>query len=244
MPKTAAAVKAHGHLPAEMTMAEINTALQALRDDLPGDPIGYIERSVATSERCECGSMHLQIDSPDLDELTRTSLHRLLATPFGDIVRESVCRQSDLTSVRFGWSGLDTRVPMFIEMVDRCGVRSTVATDISDGVLDAIIDALRLDLPEMMSVLDESLLRMTLHTVRAALGDQGQTEWKALIEQVMFAFSTPVRKYVNEYARRRYNGARVGAINCCGIVSDLSDEQAWSRRWFNVQVGQQLTPDC
>lgn len=244
MPKTATVMKIYGGLPSEMTAEEMDVALKALSEDLPGDPIGYINQSVAKSNRCECGAMHLCVDSPDLDDETRTSLHRLLATPFGGIVREHICRQSDVTTVRFGWSGIDAYVPMFIAAVDERNVRSTLAANLSDDALDSIIDALRTDLPGMMDMLDNSLANLSVNAVQAAPGGEGRRAWKSLIDQVMFAFSTPVRKYLEEYASRRFDGARIGAVNCCIIMSGISDHHSWSRRWFQEQVGQQLTPDC
>lgn len=244
MPKTAEVVRSYGRLPEEMTSGQLDQALDALRADLPGDPIGYVLRAIPVSEHCECGAVHLSVDDPLLDADTRGSLHRLLATPFGDIMRERVRRDAELKTIRFGWSGLEAYVPAFSSAVDRLGVQLSSGMSLTDDELHQVIVALRDDLPGMMRMLDDSLDALSVNAVSPHAGESGKLEWKALIDQVMFAFSTPVRKYLDEYARRNYGGARVGAVNCCIIMSDVSDGSTWQRRWFGEQVDQQLTPDC
>lgn len=244
MPKTAQFAKTLGRSPLEWTDDEIERALEALREDLPGDPIGFIMAAVPLSRRCDCGSLHLSVDAPELEEATRGSLHRLIATPFGDIVREHVRRQSGVANVRFGWSGVDAYAPTFVRVVDIYDARKVRASELDDRTLGNIISAIRKDMPEMMEMLDASLRTLSVKAVSSPPGESGKREWRALIEQVMFAFSTPVRKYLDEYAKRNFGGARVGAVNCCIIMSDIGDGSAWQHRWFDTQVDQQLTPDC
>ena len=244
MPKTAAVARALGRTPSEWTRSELDRALAALRDDLPGDPIGYVIAAIPRSERCECGALHLSVDAPDLDGQTRSSLHRLLATPFGDIVRERVCRQTAISTVRFGWSGLHAFVPTFVRVIDIYEVRTTSARELDDQTLENIITAIRKDLPGLMTMYNQSLESLTVNAVSPAPDDSDRREWKALIDQVMFAFSTPVRKYLDEYAVRHYDGAMVGAVNCCIVMSAQLPGAAWKTRWFDEQVQQQLTPDC
>lgn len=244
MPKTAKVAKSLGRSPLEWTDIEIKQALDALRDDLPGNPIGYVEAAVPRSKPCDCGAMHLAVDAPDLDKVTRGSLHRLLATPFGDIIREYIGRQFGIANVRFGWSGLQDLVPTFVRVVDVYDARTVYADMLDDATLSNIIDAIRKDLPGMMAMLDESLCSLSVHAISPQPSTEGRREWSTLIDQVMVAFSTPVRKYLDEYARRSYSGAHVGAVNCCIIMSDVGDRGAWHRRWFSTQVDQQLTPDC
>lgn len=245
MPKTAKAVRALDLLPQDMSSEQLETALSALRSDLPGDPLGYVDQALSSRERCDCGALHLAVDAADLDHATRSSLHRLLATPFGDIVRERVRRQSPaVTTVRFGWSGLEQRVPTFVRVVDIYDARRVHAHTLDDQTLANIIEAIRKDLPGVMQMLDDSLSELSVNAVGPAPDDEGRREWKALIDQVMFAFSTPVRKYLDEYARRQYDGAQVGAVNCCIVMSARMSANDWQQRWFDEQVGQQLTPDC
>ncbi len=244
MPKTAAFVRSTGCMPVDMNEAQLDAALQALREDLPGEPIEYIMQAMLLDERCDCGALHLSLDAMDLDMETRGSLHRLLATPFGDIVREHIRRQSDISTVRFGWSGLSAQAPKFVRVVDIYDARQTYASTLSDRELNNIVAAIREDLPGMMAMYDTSLANMSVAAVQPGAGEAGRLEWKALIEQVMFAFSTPLRKYLDEYAGRNYDGAYVGAVNCCIVMSSRCNSADWSGRWFNEQVSQQLTPDC
>ena len=244
MPKTATVAQMLGRTPSQWTDLELDQALAALRDDLPGDPIGYVMAAIPRSDRCECGALHLSVDAPDLDDQTRSSLHRLLSTPFGDIVREYVRRQAGISTVRFGWSGLSAVVPTFVRVVDIYEVRSVSASKLDNQSLENIIAAIRKDLPGLMAMCDQSLESLTVNAVSPAPGDEGRCEWKALIDQVMVAFSTPVRKYLEEYAARHYNGAMVGAVNCCIVMSAQLPSDVWKTHWFDEQVYQQLTPDC
>lgn len=244
MPRTAEVARVLGRTPLEWTDAEINRALAALGEDLPGDPIGYVLGAVPRSERCECGALHLAVDALDMEPDTRSSLHRLLATPFGDIVREHVRRRTNITTVRFGWSGVDNAAPTFVRVVDAQDARHMHASNLSDQVLSDIVAAIRKDLPGMMSMFDQSLGELSVNAVSPEPGDKGRQAWRALIDQVMFAFSTPVRKYLDEYAARQYGGAHVGAVNCCIVMSARLSSNAWQARWFDEQVSQQLTPDC
>lgn len=244
MPKTATLVRSIGSMSAEMTQAELDAVLLALREDLPGSPIEYIMRAMSVDQRCGCGALHLSLDAADLDTVTRGSLHRLLATPFGDIVREYIRRQSDISTVRFGWSGVQMYAPKFVRVVDIYEARQTYASELTIHELGNIVAAIREDLPGMMAMCDTSLAGLSVTAVGPGEDDFERLEWKALIEQVMFAFSTPLRKYLDEYARRMYDGAYVGAVNCCIVMSGRASETAWNRQWFGEQVDQQLTPDC
>lgn len=244
MPKTAAIVRSIGRMPADMTQTQLDATLLALGEDLPGEPIDYIMRALSDDQRCGCGALHLSLDAADLDAATRSSLHRLLATPFGDIVRERVRRESGATTVRFGWSGLGLQAPKFVRVVDIYDARQAHASDLTERELGNIVSAIREDLPGMMEMYDTSLSNLSVNAVQPGVGEAGRLEWKMLIDQVMFAFSTPLRKYLDEYARRTYDGAYVGAVNCCIIMSARTTTAAWSRRWFDEQVNQQLTPDC
>lgn len=244
MPRTAEVAKRLGRTPLEWSDAEINQALKALSDDLPGNPIEYVLGALPRSERCECGALHLATNAPDLEADTRSSLHRLLATPFGDIVREHIRRTSTLTNVRFGWEGLDVALPMFVEVVDRHQARSQYASKLSDRTLNDIVLAIRKDLPGMMKMFDQSLSNLSVNAVSPEPGEEGRLAWKVLIDQVMLAFSTPVRKYLDEYAVRNYDGASVGAVNCCIVMAARMPSDTWHARHFGEQVNQQLTPDC
>ena len=244
MPRTAEVAKSLGRSPQEWSDAEIDKALKALSEDLPGDPIGYALGALSASERCECGALHLAVNAPDLDPATRGSLHRLLATPFGNIVRERVRRHTDVTTIRFGWEGIDLTAPKFVRVVDVYDVRGAYACKLDDQTLGNIVAAIRQDLPGMMAMFDQSLGELSVRAVKPQPGDEGRREWKALIDQVMFGFSTPLRKYLDEYAARYYEGARVGAVNCCIVMAARLSDAAWQDRWFGEQVCQQLTPDC
>lgn len=244
MPKTAGVVREIGLSPTEMSDTQLERTLAALRDDLPGAPLQYIQRVLPDSKQCECGAAHLRVDAADLDATTRGSLHRLLATPFGDIVREKARRETGVSNIRFGWSGIEYRAPTFVRVVDVYDARQQHVSELCDRTLDNILGAVRKDLSGVMSMCDRSLVDLSVDAVQPGGGVAGREQWKLLIEQVMFAFSTPVRKYIDEYARRRYNGASIGAVNCCIIMSARLPDVAWQRRWFDEQVAQQLTPDC
>lgn len=244
MPKTAELVKLFGGvMPSEMSDEQLDLALGALREDLPGDPIGYIHRMVPVSQRCGCGAVHLSVDDPELDDATRGSLHRLLATPFGEIPREVARRQYGFSSIRFGWSGLDAKAPTFAQLVTaKPELQRVVASSLSDGELDEVIAAIRTDLPGMKAMFDQSVRTRSVHAVSAAPGEDGARAWKALIDEVMFTFSTPLRKFLDEEAARR--GVSVSAVNCCIIMAGEMNGLAWERQRFMVQTEQQLTPDC
>jgi hypothetical protein len=247
MPKTAAFMKLlpAGTLPEEMTDAELSEALHALRLDLPGDPLGYIEQVAPTSEQCECGAIHLQADAENLREATAKSLHRLLATPYGDIVREHHRRKNGYQNIRFGWQGIESRVPSFIATIEKHDVRTKFVSEISDEALFDIVEALRTDMPNVMQMIDGSIAVSPAYSVSPAPDDESNQQWKHLIDQVMFAWSTPVRKYLGEWLSREH-GVYGGAVNCCIVMTATrgESESQWRRRWMNEQTSQQLTPDC
>lgn len=230
-------------MPAEMSDLQLSVAMGTLRQDLPGDPIGYIERMVPVSQRCGCGAVHLLLDDPELDEPTRGSLHRLLATPFGEIPRQWIRRQYGFTNLRFGWDGLEKVAPVFDALVSRTDMRQAPASLLSDAELDEVMVAIRTDLPGMSQMLEVSVATRAVHAVSAQPGESGARAWKALIDEVMVAFSTPMRKFLDEYAMRRH-GCRLSAINCCIIMAGEMDGPVWERHRFTVQTQQQLTPDC
>jgi len=246
MPKTAAMMKTLpvGILPEELNASQLYRAVTALRDDLPGDPIGYIERTAPRSTLCECGAVHLRVDASDLDTDTAASLHRLLATPYGDIVREHMRRQAGFKTIRFGWDGIENKVPSFVQAVIGSDTKNVHANMIGDGELKDIIEAFRQDMPKVMDMIEQSATNISVYSVSPTSEDAGHAEWKALIDQVMFAWSTPVRKYLSEWLAREY-GLYGGAVNCCIIMTGLAgDETNWRRSWIIEQTNQQLTPDC
>ena len=76
----------------------------------------------------------------------------MLTTPFGDIVREQVRRQSGLTMVRF----VAYHVPTFVRVVNMYDARHVTAGRLSDRTLDNIIEAIRKDVFGVMSLFDQS----------------------------------------------------------------------------------------
>ncbi|AKM80922.1 MAG: hypothetical protein UW38_C0001G1092 [Candidatus Saccharibacteria bacterium GW2011_GWC2_44_17] len=246
MPKTAAVMKLldRGLLPEEMSDQQLAQAVEALREDLPGDPVEYISRMIPLSDRCECGAVHLSIDEPMLTAECLRSLHRLLATPYGDIVRESFRRSDAVKNIRFGWSGIEAHVPEFVRAVDSCDARQMSAVEIDDERLGLIVDAVRRDMPRVLEMVERSVAGVSVMSVSPEPGIIGQQVWKQLIDQLMFVWSTPVRKYLAEWLLRQY-GLRGGAVNCCIVMTGRYDsEDAWRRRWMDEQTNQQLTPDC
>jgi hypothetical protein len=253
MPKTAAVVASFGErtLPETMKMEQLESAIHALSQDLPGDPIAYIERSAPQSDQCECGAIHLSVSDPLLDASTAGSLHRVLATPYGDILREYFKRRHGYATIRFGWSGIDARVPRFVEAVRVHDVQRLKGSGLSNVALHAVIDAVRIDVPRVMEMVDGSIelsrgrndRTLRSYAVSPTPGADGRTEWQELISQVMFVWSTPVRKYLDEYLLREHEMVG-GAINCCIIATMRADGPSWRQQWFDEQTGQQLTPDC
>ena len=246
MPKTAAFMKSlpQGILPEEMSDTDLTRALNALRSDLPGNPLGYLERTAPKSKICDCGAIHLKVDASDLERITASSLHRLLATPYGDLVREHYRRKDGYQNIRFGWEGIGVRVPLFVTAVDNYDARTSIATDIDDSALRNIISAFRDDMPDVMEMLERSAISRTVHSVSPSPNDEDNQRWKHLIDQVMFAWSTPIRKYLVEWLSREH-GLYGGAVNCCIIMTARSSSEAqWRRRWTDEQTSQQLTPDC
>jgi hypothetical protein len=249
MPKTAALMRepsARGGI-ADMTDDELAHAVALLQEDLPGDPIGFISRVGPESHVCGCGAVHLRVEDERLDGDTFTSLMRLLASPFGDIAREHFRRRNGWANIRFGWDGLASRAPRFIEVVDRFDIGNTNAADIPHDHLRSTIDALRNDLAEVMHVIEEAAQSNRSAFVPPHPGDEGRAQWLELTAQLMFVFATPVKKYVVEWYKREY-GVAVGAVNCCGVVVEAveadNDDDGWGRRLLATQIGQQLTPDC
>lgn len=246
MPMAAAAVKDFPDVsPAKMTDGQIELALDALRADLPGNPLGFIAEVAPESDICECGAVHLAVDDPRLDEATRSSLLRLLATPFGDIVREHYRRVEGYKTIRFGWSGIAERAPHFVACVDQLGVRNTHPADIDHGDLRVVIDAISADMLGIMPVISQAASTGESIAVPPEPGESGRAAWQALIGELMFVFATPLRKYVEEWCWREF-GMRVAAINCCMVpVGDRGDSSAsWGRKLMATQIDQQITPDC
>lgn len=246
MPKTAAVMKLFpiGILPEEMSSGQLADAIAALCADLPGDPVGYIERTAPASKLCECGAVHLQTNASDLETSTVISLHRLLATPYGDIVREHMQRQGGFRTIRFGWDGIENKVPSFVQAVIDNDAKNTNASSLGDAALKDIIEAFRQDMPKVMDMIERSAADVAVCAVSPIPGDVGRAEWKVLIDQVMFAWSTPVRKYLSEWLAREH-GLYGGAVNCCIVMTgNMGDEVGWRRRWIIEQTNQQLTPDC
>ncbi|MEM7338813.1 MAG: hypothetical protein AAF467_09205 [Actinomycetota bacterium] len=248
MPKTAALMKespSTGDI-ADMTDEKLAHAVALLQDDLPGDPIGFIDRVGPDSTVCDCGAVHLRVNDRRLDAATYTSLMRVLATPFGDIVREHFRRQYGWGNIRFGWDGLDGRAPTFMATVHEFGVASTNAADIPHEHLRGTIRALHHDLADVMAVIEQAAKAGESAFVPPEPGDEGRAHWFELTAQLMFVFATPLRKYVVEWYKREY-GVNVGAVNCCGVVvgrTAADGTSGWSRELLATQIGQQLTPDC
>lgn len=253
MPKTAAVVASLGAgvLPETMSNEQLSLAIQALEHDLPGDPIAYIRTVAPHSDMCECGALHLSVDATDLSECCASSLHRVLATPYGDIVREQFRRELGYQTIRFGWSGIEARVPTFAAATQDYGVRTVHGSELSSEAMYGLVDAFRQDMPGVMDMLEQSVALseqaggplLQSHSVAPSAEDDGRRHWQELISQVMFAWSTPVRKYLDEYLLREY-GMVGGAVNCCIISTMRAGESSWPQQWFDEQTGQQLTPDC
>jgi hypothetical protein len=246
MPKTALVLKtfAADILPEELSDGQLAAVIAALRSDLPGDPIEYIEHVAPHSERCQCGAVHLAVNAPDLSSVTAASLHRLLATPYGDMAREHMRRSTGFKTIRFGWDGIAQQAPMFVQAVAADHVGSTASADISNQALERVVQAIRLDIPQVVAMLDASAANGTVHAVSAKPGVDGHVHWTSLIDQLMFAWSTPIRKYMAEWLRRTF-GVYGGAINCCIVMSGRYNCEAdWRRAWTREQTQQQLTPDC
>ncbi|MEM8922654.1 MAG: hypothetical protein AAGD35_04060 [Actinomycetota bacterium] len=248
MPKTAELMKETSHIGelSDMTDAELAKAIGFLREDLPGDPIGFIAAVGPECHVCSCGAVHLRVDDPRLDRATHTSLMRLLATPFGDIVREHVRRHYGWGNVRFGWEGLEARAPRFMAAVERAAIKGSNAADIPHDDLRRTIEALHHDLAEVMATIDGAARAGRSAFVPPEDGEQGRADWLELTAQLMFVFATPLRKYVVEWHRREH-GVHVGAVNCCGVVVghvEPGDGGRWRRQLLSTQIGQQLTPDC
>ncbi len=256
MPKTAKVVRELSGegailLPEHMDTIQLGKVIEALQLDLSGDPIGYIRSVAPSSKFCECGALHLALDDSRLSAETARSLTRVLATPFGEYIRECFKREHGYESIRFGWSSIEAVAPSFMKVVDMQNVRAVDAADIPDEVLREIIEALQEDVPGVMGMLDRSV-ELAAHQSDGVLSSWavspdslagGSDEWRVLIDQVMFAWSTPTRKYLDEYLRRR--GMVCGAVNCC-IISTMRGGSAklWRNQWFAEQTAQQLTPDC
>jgi hypothetical protein len=100
-------------------------------------------------------------------------------------------------------------------------------------------------MPDVMKMIDRSIAVSPVYSVSPAPDDEDNQQWKHLIDQVMFAWSTPVRKYLSEWLAREHS-VYGGAVNCCIVMTATHNqsESQWRRRWMNEQTGQQLTPDC
>ncbi len=246
MPQTAGVMSTlHADvLPEELSDQTLARTIAALRQDLPGDPIGYIERVAPASKQCECGAVHLRVNDPELDVATYKSLLRLLATPYGDLAREHMQRRYGFATIKFGWDGIGTMVPNFLATVDHYNARTVATDDIDDETLMAIIEAHRQDMPKVHEMVEQAIATASAHSVSAKPGEAGRAEWIDLINQVMFTFSTPVRKYLVAWAQRMH-GAELTAINCCIVLSDrVGNHTGWLQRRMVTQTSQQLTPDC
>lgn len=234
-----------GILPSEMSDSQLVDVITTLKEDLPGDPIGFIELVAPESHRCSCGAIHLALDDSRLDTDTKSSLLRLLATPFGDYVREHFRRTSGYQNIRFGWDGIQQVAPAFTRMVDEFDARTVNASTIPHNHLQAIIDAIGEDMPAIMPFIHEALESGASIAIPPQPGPAGRQHWQEQIHQLMFIFATPLRKYVQEWAGREYNRP-IGAVNCCFIPVGAEGEEgaSWVRSQLATQIAQQITPDC
>lgn len=231
-------------LPGDMSQEQLEEALHLLESDLPGKPIEFITLVAPESHTCECGAIHLKIDDERMSQETRSSLIRLLATPYGDIVREYFRRQHGYKNIRFGWSGVGDYLPNFLKIVDWHDIDQVDARKIKDDALDDVIVALHQDAPGVLMIVNDSVGGSRVCSVKPESTPKGYDSWKSLIQDVMLVFSTPARKYLAEWVRRRH-GLHIGAVNCCIIMTDdISDDLIWRKKWMSEQTSQQLTPDC
>lgn len=224
---------------------QILQVITALRCDLPGDPIGYIEAVAPHSKQCKCGSVHLSVDDKNLGSSTASSLHRVLATPYGDIVREYMRRREGYENIRFGWQGIQNRAPNFMRTVELTDTQSANAGGIGSSALKEIVQAISQDMPEVFRMIEGAVQTPgKVFAVSAGSSNQERIKWQSLINHLMFVWSTPIRKYLDEWLMREY-GLYGGAINCCIVMTDYSsDHTSWRRRWMSEQTAQQITPDC
>ncbi len=248
MPKTAMLMKDISEVsdPVQMTDIQLEAAIKSLREDLQGDPIGFIAKVAPESDSCECGSIQLSVIDPRLDEETRHSLLRVLATPFGDIVRESFRRSHGYPNIRFGWDGMKDSAPQFMSRVEIYRVQSADASSIPGPALAAVIHGISIDMPDIMAVIEEARVMRRSIAIPPSPGPNGQREWEKLVSELMFVFATPLRKYVVEWFLREH-GLRIGAVNCCMVPVGEEGEhnsESWKSHIFAEQVKQQVTPDC
>lgn len=259
MPATATYVKSLGanvQSAADMSAVQIEAALYTLETDLGHTPWTILSR-VPDSISCNCGAVHLDLaEFSDQDSPHLKNMVRLLATPFGDIILRRIQQHHpDVTAVKFGWNGLEGFTPNFVETVDRLGVRSIKAEYMSTDELLEVVDAIRRDLPLAVEMMERSarntLQRKTSGLVPFSISpmqDGSKDRWSERVFELMFAWSTPLKKYLNEWLSREY-GVRGLAINCCMFPTEDIKRTKQSglkpiEGGWGVQVEQQVTPDC
>jgi hypothetical protein len=154
-------------------------------------------------------------------------------------------RRDGYKTIRFGWQGIKRRVPSFVSAVQSTNSQTKKASSISSKSLESVIEGFGHDMPDVLRMIDRSLHEDgSVVSVSAGPGRSGRAAWQSLIDDLMFAWSTPVRKYLDEWLMREF-GSFGGAVNCCIVMTDSSTSQlSWRRRWMSEQTSQQITPDC
>lgn len=251
MPQTAEYVTMlGGSMPSEMSSEELNQALKCLDEDLNGTASWLMQHAPESADRstCECGAVHLSLVDPAIDDGRRSYLLRLLATPFGEIPRESLRRQYLYDTVKFGWDGLEQFAPESVAAIDHLGHRSTHQRDIPSADLAEIVAAIRRDLPGVVEMMEASAKQdgsgLRSYPVRPA-DMSSLDEWKTLIGRLMLAWSTPLKKFLQPHLLRNF-GVVGGAVNCCAFPTEplgRRSEEFASAIW-SEQTKSQLTVDC
>ncbi|MBM3210221.1 hypothetical protein FJZ39_02690 [Candidatus Saccharibacteria bacterium] len=230
-------------------------AQDCLQQDL-GDVVAKIGAASLESQTCECGAAHLRLDDFSSDPLVFKNAVRLLATPFGGIMLE-VARISrpGITAIKFGWEGLEAYAPTFVKEVDRLGHRAIYATEISNADLNQIVAAVRTDMPLAVDMMERSAQATHRRSIEGYLPfsinpevDGGYERWGQRVFQLMFCWSTPLKKYLNEWLMRTYS-VRGAAINCCMFPTENTKPGSHLRKpddeqLFDIQWRSQRTPDC
>lgn len=120
--------------------------------------------------------------------------------------------------------------------------------DMSDKHLEAVIEALRSDLPGAIELCKAAVLKHRAGNEPFSFASRspaemagGRAEWDALVGYISRLFASPFALAAKEYFRRSY-GCDIAFVNCC-IIAVGSDEID-THRLFELQVSQQVTPDC
>lgn len=138
-------------------------------------------------------------------------------------------------------------MPMTAEAV-RCYDAGCLPADMVDDQLSEVIKALRRDLPGAVELIESAVLSHNAgsqefsYTSRSpAELSGGRKEWDQLVGYVARLFASPFALVAKEYVWRNY-GRDVAFVNCCIIA--VGDGEIDAHRLFELQVAQQVTPDC